>query len=280
MPDTIWMNLFVKKDPRPAGLALMILIGLLFVPAAYDKTPAGNSVAGQRIPVLVELFTSEGCSSCPPADALLEKLDRAQPFQPIQVLALSEHVNYWNHLGWNYPYSSAAFSRPQEAYARQFGLSGVYTPQMVVDGSSEFVGNDALQAQAAISKAGSLPKLAVRITRAGNVDGGDGRIRVEVGQLPGNSTAAGKLGVYVAAADDTATSSVLRGENRGRTLRHVAVVRWIRQVGIVYGNAAFSNEISVSAEQHAGGLRFVAFVQELPTGRIRGAALIEAREGR
>lgn len=235
-------------------------------------------MVGQRIPVLVELFTSEGCSSCPPADALLEKFDRAQPFQSIQVLALSEHVDYWNHLGWKDPYSSEAFSRRQEAYARQFGLSGVYTPQMVVDGSSEFVGNDASQAQAAIAKAGKLPKLAVRITRAGNVAGGDIKIRVEVGQLPGSSIAAGKLGVYVAAADDTATSRVLKGENRGRTLRHVAVVKWIRQVGILSGNAAFSNEISVATEQHAGGLRFLAFVQELPTGRIRGGALAEPRE--
>src|SRR5689334_6270884 len=153
-----------NNSPPESGFLDMVRLSLwmgLVIGMASGIAGVADQLPEQRQAVLVELFTSEGCSSCPPADALLERLDRSQPFQPIQVLALSEHVDYWNHLGWNDPYSSEAFSRRQEAYARQFGLSGVYTPQMVVDGSSEFVGNDAPQAQAAIAKAGKLPKLAV-----------------------------------------------------------------------------------------------------------------------
>ncbi|MCU1263294.1 MAG: hypothetical protein JWO80_6179, partial [Bryobacterales bacterium] len=105
--------------------------------------------AQTRTPVVVELFTSEGCSSCPPADKLLAEIERAQPVANAQVLVLSEHVDYWNRLGWRDPFSSVQFSQRQSDYSAAFQKDGVYTPQMVVDGRAEFVGSNAGDAKAA-----------------------------------------------------------------------------------------------------------------------------------
>src|SRR3954454_12206968 len=110
-----------------------------------------------RAPVLIELFTSEGCSSCPPADRLLETLDS-------QAIVLSEHVDYWDRLGWRDPYSSHANTLRQETYARMFGNQGPYTPQMVIDGTTEFVGNDARRANEELARARSREKIGVHLS--------------------------------------------------------------------------------------------------------------------
>ena len=238
---------------------------LLMLGPVGPAVPQGRG----RVPVLVELFTSEGCSSCPPADALLEKLDRAQPVPDAEILVLSEHVDYWNSLGWRDPFSSHEFSSRQEAYGRRFHLDGVYTPQMVVDGSSELVGSDSRQALAAIGRAARVERAQVRISRIQPSEASPANIRVEV--APGRFSGE----VYLAVAEARATSQVLRGENRGRSLQHVAVVRRIQSIGNWNGRIQFAKDLVVN-EASISAARLIAFVQESGDSRVLGAAMLGA----
>ena len=166
----------------------------------------------ERAPVLVELFTSEGCSSCPPADRLLQTLDP-------QVFVLSEHVDYWDRLGWRDPFSSPVFTARQQRYAQALG-GEVYTPQMIVDGQEQVLGNDPAAVQKAIARASARPKAPLDISMTG------GAVTVRF---------AGKGELWIAVADNSAVSKVTRGENAGRTLPHVAIVRTLKSAGKLNG---------------------------------------------
>jgi hypothetical protein len=225
-----------------------LLVSLFLLSAAG----APSSENGRQAPVLVELFTSEGCSDCPPADLLLARLDA-------QAIVLSEHVDYWNSLGWKDPFSSALFSRRQESYCAQLNSKGPYTPQMVVDGETEFVGSDAARAMAAIAKAARRPKAEVKLTRA------EAGLQVEVASAPEGGD------VWMALADDRDASQVTAGENRGRRLEHIAVVRSLRRIGAVKRGGSFSSLLEVPA---AGApQRVVVFVQEAGQGKVTGAGM-------
>ena len=231
------------------------------------KGANGGTSPETRTPVLVELFTSEGCSSCPPADELLANLAKSQPVAGALVIPLSEHVDYWNHLGWSDPYSSKLFSERQGAYAAAFRNSGVYTPQAVVDGGVELVGSDQSKMQSAIASAALDPKLHVVVTRAGS------SLRVRVEPSPSGPKGQGAQ-VLLAIVESGLQSQVSRGENSGRRLSHTAVVRKLEVVGLLQ-DGVFEKEIAVKLDPSwkAENLSAVAFVQERPTGKVLGAGL-------
>ena len=247
---------------------LLTLLALGYLRAASAE-PAAISDDTPRTPVLVELFTSEGCSDCPPADALLEKLDRSQPVRNAQLIVLSEHVDYWNDIGWKDPYSSHEFSIRQEDYAHRFRLDSAYTPQMVVDGDAQFVGSDERRAIRVVEDAAKAEKVPVTLSML-HFEGNMLSLRVESGALP-PSASSKSANVLLVLADDSDQSNVRRGENAGRVLRHVAVVRSLTRVGTIVRAGVFSEDVKVSTKNaNPRNLRVVALVQETPAGRVLG----------
>src|SRR5271163_3752386 len=224
------------------AFSLLLLISLRHLQAAGTKAGPNNDDTS-RTPVLIELFTSEGCSSCPPADALLERLDRSQPARDADLIVLSEHVDYWNDIGWRDPYSSHEYSERQSAYASHFGLSSIYTPQMVVDGHFEFVGSDERRASQVIKEAAKASKVRVSIS-SGSSDGEATTVHVEAGPLP-SSISTQSAGVFLAIADNSDESQVSGGENAGRKLQHVAVLRKLTRIGAVDASSEFSRNINL-----------------------------------
>jgi len=255
-------------------MKILIIFALGFLLAAAAGSMQASEVPSQLeagTPVLVELFTSEGCSSCPPADALLQKLDR-QPIAGEQMIVLSEHVDYWNHIGWKDPYSARFYSDRQNTYARRLGLDDVYTPQMVVDGTSQFTGSDAALAGKAFAKALNKPKMAVRLSSVSLATPNVLSAHLETGALP-ESFGLREADVYVAVALNHAESQVSGGENSGRKLSHTAVVKSIVKVGRFKKGQTFAQDVQLKVEPgtDASNLRLIAFVQEPGQGRVIGA---------
>jgi hypothetical protein len=233
---------------------------------------AAPSPTNQPI-VIAELFTSEGCSSCPPAEDVLSELIHRQPVRSVHVLALGEHVDYWDRLGWRDPFSLATLTARQAEYeSRVFRTGSIYTPQLVVDGQLESVGSDANAVRRAITQAAQASKAGVDVmfTRAP-----DAHIRVDVHvDVPRDLTIHGTADVLVAVTEDNLVSNVRRGENRGRTLRHSAVVRVLMPVGVLPPqDQAYSTTASVplSPEWKTENISVVSFVQERQSRRIVGA---------
>jgi hypothetical protein len=222
----------------------------------------------------VELFTSEGCSSCPPADRALERLEHSQPVTDALIVPLSLHVDYWNRLGWADPYSSAAFSERQERYSDAFGGNRVYTPQMIVDGSTEFVGDES-RAIKAVAEALKKSKAPVTLTVSPRC-ASSAEVKVSVGQLP-EPIKKDPVEVYVAITESGLVNDVKRGENAGRSLRHTAVVRQLRSLGEVTANASdrfvATTHVSTDKSWNLKTLKAVAFLQQMNGRRIVGAAV-------
>src|SRR4051794_17555195 len=198
--------------------AVALLIGVLAAVLVRDSQAAPGPV-----PVVVELFTSEGCSSCPPADAVLGKLAENPSAAGVQVIPLGMHVTYWDQLGWKDPASLPLATERQQDYSRVFGADRVYTPQAVVDGGAELVGSDEDGVLKAIARAAKQPHAHVALQAS--VDGGALKAEASITDLPPQLKE--KLHAWMFLTEDGLTSIVKRGENGGRTLRHDAVVRAI-----------------------------------------------------
>ena len=217
-------------------------------------------------PIVVELFTSEGCSSCPPADALLRKLDSSQPIVGAQLIVLEEHVDYWDDLGWKDPFSSHAWTLRQTEYAQRLNVRAPYTPQMVVNGGIELLGSDSARAGKVFEQERSLPVVPIHITGV-RIEGGKVHAHVETGEVPA------KAEVFVALALDHADTEVKRGENGGRHLEHVNVLQNLSGVGKVQKGQSFSKDVVVSAGKPGTTYRLIALIQEPDQGKIVGATV-------
>ncbi len=235
-----------------------------------EEMPLISGEPKTRQPVLVELFTSEGCSSCPPADRQLNFLETQQPVAGAEVITLAFHVDYWDRLGWKDAYSSAEFSERQNQYVQRMNLDSSYTPQMVVDGQTEFVGSNGGQATDAIAKAAVQPKAVIDIKLT------ESSADIEIGGLSKHESAT----IYLAAAEDGIVTDVKNGENGGKKLPHISVVRKLDVVGKLASSEA-SFKASATLPTGSGwkeeNIKYIVFAQEDVSGRV--IAIGKAKSG-
>ena len=221
---------------------------------------AARAGEGRSGPVVVELFTSQGCSTCPPADAYLGEL-ASRP----GVIALAFHVDYWNYIGWTDPFASKAATDRQRGYAKQLGLRYVYTPQMVINGTMEGVGSgrEAITQLLADAAADKSPHVAVSVARG---PGGQILVHIDGGQTAEPAT------IWLVGFDREHTTQVPRGENEGRVLRDYQVVRTLKEIGSWSGEAV---DLALAETAATGDGGVGVLVQLRGTGRIVGAACIK-----
>jgi len=224
-------------------------------------------------PVIIELFTSQGCSSCPPADNLLQTLTRNQPVNGAVIIPLSEHVDYWNRLGWRDPFSSKEFSDRQRNYAEVLGTENIYTPMMIVDGLHAFVGSRSTTAREVIVSAVKQPKakliLQTKISSPGTIL----HVKGKAAELPASTLLPE---AWLAITENFIQTEVTHGENAFRTLTHTGVVRKLQKISFVQGSETGTYEIAgqirLNSDWLQSQMRIVVFLQVPVNGRILGAA--------
>lgn len=251
------------------SISVLVVCGFLaaynFQKVAIANEPREVFQAKSRPAVLVELFTSEGCATCPPADRNLALLDKEQPNPDAEIITLALHVDYWNRLGWTDAFSSPLYSQRQQIYGTKFKIGQIYTPQMVVDGSSHFVGSNLGEAQKTISEAAKSPKANVELSSS------EDKLKVKVSDIPKHESAA----VFLAVAEDNISTDVKKGENGGRTLQHTSVVRELKPIGrILPHENEFEAEavLQINPNWKRENLKTVVFVQENQSRKILGVA--------
>lgn len=260
-----------------AALAAFFL-GVSLAPAPSTLAGSLDDAAGTESPaprpVLVELFTSQGCSSCPPADTLLQVL-ADDPHR--RIIPLSFHVDYWNRLGWRDPFSSAEWSERQRKYNEAMRTGRVYTPQLVIDGQSHCVGSDVKEVYRRIDEATRRPLgVAVKVDARPVAGGLEVRFRAEVHAKEGVSVESmAETGLFLALAETGLETSVKSGENARRSLKNDFVVRRLQRIGALDVNQmSFETTIILPLDgvKVTQNVRLVGFAQESPGGRVHGAA--------
>jgi hypothetical protein len=247
-------------------LRAVMIFFVMVVPACLPSTGQEAQPAVRKA-VVIELFTSEGCSSCRPADELLSHLRQEKFADGLEVIPLALHVDYWNFQGWTDRFSSADYSQRQQKYAQKFGLKDLYTPQMVVDGSAQVTGNDTPSVRKSISQAALRPQSAeIQISVAAD------KLLVSVKAA---ETVVGT--VMLAFTEDNLITKVSAGENTGHELHHTAVVRKIQSLGqLRQGSFETSVPLRLRKDWKREDMRLVVFVEEPSSGRIEGAAVAAA----
>jgi hypothetical protein len=233
------------------ALALRILLGGAAPVHAQSKS---------RVPVLAELFTSEGCNSCPPADALLALLLDEQPIEGVFVVPLSEHVTYWDHQGWKDPFGSQQFTARQQQYGLRFNLDSIYTPQLVIDGREEYVGSDRRSIERALRNAAKTAKPELMVTAVTNGS------TIDVSASGPGLLAESNAELWIALAEDRLVVDVKRGENANRTMKHSGVVRALKSAGDA--RQAGTLTITIDPGWKKQDLHVIAFVQSRKDRRI------------
>ena len=243
----------MSATSRASG-AVAAAFALSFLPSlATADQPVPATVADY--PIVLELFTSEGCNSCPPADALLGQLA-----QQHDLLPLAFHIDYWDYLGWKDPYSSKFATARQSAYGRVLDVM-VYTPQMVVDGARDAIGSDEAAVNLAIEAERARPKLKLAVLRD---ERGELKVAIPAGERQSTPSS-----VYEALFDSSHVTPVGRGENSGRTLTEFDIVREWRKIGEWTGNAT---ELSLGLGPQSNAFDACAIIlQEGGNGPVRGA---------
>ncbi len=250
-------------------LTFAFVIAIPLMCAAQDdsiSSASGQAASVETGVAIVELFTSQGCSSCPPADAVLRQIAAVAKRDNQAVYVLSFHVDYWNRLGWTDPYSDAEYSLRQRIYASAMDSLRVYTPQMIVNGTTEFVGSDKLKARAAIAR--SLNQAAAStVDFSVASDKGDGRVllKYEVSGLQPDDD------LNIALVDTPSANEVARGENAGLSLTHVNVVRYFRMLHL--DEPTGDHELRISQDVNRANASVIAYVQNSKTLRITGATI-------
>jgi hypothetical protein len=247
-----------------ACLGFTVLITEAFITMKNHKLAAAET-AGKGFAV-VELFTSEGCSSCPPADELVARVQKQSADKPVYILAF--HVDYWNRLGWKDVFSNHEYSERQNQYARWLTSSQVYTPQVIVNGHTEFVGSDEKSLRNAI-KTGLDGPTKTELTLSGiKVEGGKVTIQYRAEGATSNS------GLLIALIEKNATTKVKSGENGGHTLSHVQIVTELKTISLKNGGKGTEN-IALPHAFDRQKWELIGFVQNTSNGEITGATKAE-----